>query len=70
MANTRDWINALSTSKTNWFHLAAQEETRFLYKTPVADLTLKLEAMQAHRDDEPGPYLEQLTWSKPKLLFS
>lgn len=70
MINTREWIHALTTSKTDWFHLAAQEETPFLYKTPVEDLKIKLEAMQAHREDEPGPYLAQLIGPKPTLLFS
>lgn len=67
--NTREWIQALTTSKTNWFHLAAQEETPFIFKTPIEDLTLKLEAMQAHRNDEPGPYLEQLIEPKPTMLY-
>jgi len=70
IANTRDWIHALESSRTNWFHLAAREQTPFLYKTPVEDLKIKLEAMQAHRGDEPGPYLPQLLEPKPTLLFS
>ena len=69
IANTQEWIHALTTSKTNWFHLAIQEETPFLYKTPVEDLTLKLEAMHAHLNDEPGPYLKQLTEPKPTFLY-
>ncbi|MGH9615205.1 MAG: hypothetical protein ACRD28_00590 [Acidobacteriaceae bacterium] len=70
MVNTRDWIQALDASRTNWFHLAVLEETPFLYKTPVEDLKIKLEAMEAHRSDEPGPYLKQLLDPKPTLLFS
>lgn len=69
MENTKNWIQALKTSRTNWFHLAAREETPFLYKTPVEDLEIKLEAMKAHRNDEPGPYLEQLTEPMPTLMF-
>lgn len=70
MVNTQDWIHALETGRTNWFHLSAQEQTPFLYKTPLEDMKIKLEAMQAHREDEPGPYLPQLLEPKPTLLFS
>lgn len=70
MANSREWIRALTDSRTNWFHLASQEETPFLYRTPVEDLKLKLEAMQNHIHDEPGLYLKELAEPKRKLLFS
>lgn len=70
IGNTQNWIEALKTSRTNWFHLAAREETPFMYKTPVEDLTIKLEAMQAHRKDDPGPYLEQLKEPMPVRMFS
>jgi hypothetical protein len=69
MENTKNWIQTLRTSRTNWFHLAAREETPFMYKTPIEDLEIKLEAMKAHRNDEPGPYLEQLTEPMPTLMF-
>jgi hypothetical protein len=71
IANTRDWIGLLRESKTNFFHLAAKEETPFLHKTPVEDLELKLEVMQAHINDEPGPYLKELTerYSERELLY-
>ena len=69
--NTKEWLRLLRESKTNWFRVAELQETPFLYKTPVPDLELKLEAMQAHLDDEPGPYLEELRSanSEAELLF-
>jgi hypothetical protein len=70
IANTADWIDALTGSRACWFHVAAREETPFLHKTPVEDLKLKLAVMQQHIDDEPGPYLKQILERKPKLQFS
>jgi hypothetical protein len=70
ISNTRDWIRILTESRTNFFHLAAGEETTFLHKTPVEDMKLRLEAMQAHLDDEPGPFLKELKEPKRRLLFS
>lgn len=60
MANTRQWIQVLTEAQTNFFHLTSREETPFLYKTPVEDLRLKLRVMEAHLEDEPGPYLPEL----------
>jgi hypothetical protein len=60
IANTTDWIHALTESKTNFFHISAKEETPFMYKTPIEDLQLKIVAMRAHINDQPGPYLKEL----------
>jgi hypothetical protein len=69
IANTREWIHVLKESKTNFFHIAAEEETPFLYKTPIEDFALKLEVMPAHINDEPGPYLPELTEPRRKQLL-
>ncbi len=62
IGNTRDWISLLESSTTNFFHLAEGEETPFIYKTPAADLALRLEVMERHRQDTPGPDLAELRW--------
>jgi len=69
--NTEAWIAALRDGETNWFRMTERRETPFLYKTPVSDLEVKLKAMRAHIDDEPGPYLEELRAenSEAELLF-
>ena len=69
IANTKDWIRVLKESKTNFFHVTAGEETPFLYKTPVEDFALKLEVMPAHINDEPGPFLPELTEPKTRQLL-
>ena len=58
--NTEDWIEALKNSKTNFFRTSSVRETPFLYKTPIEDLEVRLAAMKAHRNDEPGPYLSEI----------
>lgn len=62
IANTRDWIHALSTSRTNFFHLAEQVETPFLYKPIIDDMTLRVEVMERHMNDKAGPNLPELRW--------
>jgi hypothetical protein len=42
--NTKDWIQALTTSRTHFFRIAEEQETPFVYATPVEDFRLKLEA--------------------------
>ena len=71
ISNTRRWLDFLSTSRTEVFRITEGRETPFLYKTPVEDLRLKLEVMQAHINDQPGPFLSELTQplSERKLLF-
>ncbi|HEY3938598.1 MAG TPA: hypothetical protein VGL97_14275 [Bryobacteraceae bacterium] len=69
-ANTKLWIQALSDSKTVFFHTTTREETPFLYRTPIDDLKLKLSVMEAHKHDEPGPDLKEIASPKPKLQFS
>jgi hypothetical protein len=61
IANTTDWIRVLTESKTNFFHITSKSETPFMYKTPIEDLQLKLEVTRAHINDDPGPYLKELT---------
>jgi hypothetical protein len=61
IANTMDWIRLLTESKTNFFHITSKDETPFMYKTPIEDLQLKIEVTRAHINDEPGPYLMELT---------
>jgi hypothetical protein len=70
IANTKDWLGAFRDSKTCFFRVA-EEETPFLYKSPAADLAVKLEAMEAHINDEPGPYLRELSepFSARRLLY-
>ena len=58
--NTKQWLRLFDTSKTCFFR-TAEVETPFLYKTPKADMALKLEVMQAHLSDPPGPMLDELT---------
>ena len=60
IANTRDWIAALKSSRTIFFHTTDLEETPFLYKTPVEDLELRLAVMERHLGDPPGPDLPEL----------
>lgn len=69
--NTGEWIRFLRECSTYCFRVTEKRETPFLYKTPVKDLEVKLKAMQAHLDDEPGPYLEELHAenSESELLF-
>ncbi len=59
IANTQDWLHLLRESSTYFFRVA-EEETPFLHKTPAEDMEVKLLAMQAHKDDAPGPFLEEL----------
>lgn len=68
--NTGRWIRLLETTP-EVFHVAATEESPFLYKTPLEDFRLKREVMQARIDDEPGPYLKELSepYSERRLLF-
>ncbi|MCE5271358.1 hypothetical protein LLH00_08735 [bacterium] len=58
--NTRDWIALFESSRTNFFHISAVEETPFIYKTPLQDLRLRLEVMERHVSDAPGPDLAEL----------
>jgi hypothetical protein len=69
--NTQDWLRLLRTSRVSFFRVTEKQETPFLYKTPVEDFELKLEVMQNHIDDVPGPFLKELTeeWSESKLLY-
>ena len=60
IANTRDWIEHLETSRTNFFRVTDGEETPFLYKTPLEDMKIRLAAMERHIEDEPGPDLPEL----------
>lgn len=71
IANTRDWLDFFSATKTEVFRTTEGRETPFLYKTPVDDLQLKLKVMLAHVQDQPGPYLPELAQplSERKLLF-
>ena len=66
-----EWLRHLKQSKTNFFRVTEGRETPFLYKTPVADLELKLAAMRAHIGDQPGPDLEELRepLSEGRLLY-
>ena len=68
--NTEDWLALFRQSKTYFFR-TAETETPFLYKTPVEDLEIKLAAMRAHIDDEPGPFVKELTedLTERKLLY-
>lgn len=66
--NTKDWIDALTTSRTHFFRTAQKEETPFVYLTPVEDFRLKLEVMPRHLDDEPGPFLQDLIEPKRRKL--
>ena len=69
--NAQRWIDFLTQTKTPVFRVSAREETPFLYKTPIADLQVKIAAMQKHRTEEPGPYLKELSepHSENNLLF-
>ena len=72
ISNTQDWLHLLAASKTEIFRVTEGRETPFLYKTPVEDLRLKLEVMQAHIEDAPGPFLKELTepLTERRLLYS
>ena len=72
ISNTQEWLRHLAASKTEFFRVTEGRETPFLYKTPGADLRLKLEVMQTHLNDPPGPFLKELTepLSERKLLYS
>ena len=69
--NTQGWLRLFDTSKTYFFRTARNKETPFVYKTPKADMALKLKVMQAHLGDAPGPMLAELTEknSARNLLF-
>ncbi|HTO02314.1 MAG TPA: hypothetical protein VL069_01370, partial [Opitutus sp.] len=66
--NTTNWIHALTTSRTPFFRVAQEEETPFVYRTPVEDFRLKLEVMARHMNDEPGPFLRDLIEPKRRKL--
>jgi hypothetical protein len=66
--NTRDWIESLQTSRTPFFRCAEVDETPFLFATPLEDFTLKLDVMQRHLDDEPGPFLPDLREPRRRKL--
>lgn len=66
--NTKAWIHALTTSRSNFFRTAIQEETPFVHLTPLEDFKLKLEVMPRHLDDEPGPFLQDLIEPKRRKL--
>jgi hypothetical protein len=68
IANTTEWIAALTTSRTQFFRTAQEQETPFVYLTPVEDMKLKLEVMPRHLDDEPGPFLRDLIEPKRRKL--
>jgi hypothetical protein len=70
IANTKEWLRILRESRTYFFRVA-EVETPFLYKAPIEDMALKLEAMQAHINDEPGPYRKELAepFSARHLLY-
>ena len=69
--NTENWLHLLKASKVNFFRVTYEQETPFNYKTPIEDFELKLSAMKAHVNDDPGPYLKELfeTGSERNLLF-
>lgn len=69
--NTKQWLDFFSTATSEAFRVTEGNETPFLYKTPIKDLALKLEVMQAHIDDPPGPLVPELTepMSERDLLF-
>lgn len=66
--NTKEWIEALTTSRTHFFRTAEHQETPFVYLTPVEDFRLKLDVMPRHLDDEPGPFLQDLVEPKRRKL--
>ncbi len=69
--NTGDWLRLLRTSRVPFFRVTERQETPFLYKTPIEDMELKLQVMQDHVNDTPGPFLKELTeeWSESNLLY-
>jgi hypothetical protein len=70
IANAGELVRLLRDSGAVFFR-TAEVETPFLYRSPLEDLELKIEAMRAHIDDEPGPYLPELKepHSIRKLLY-
>ena len=58
--NTKRWIDMLRTSPTQFYQETSWLETPMLYRTLQTDLEARLPVMIAHRDDEPGPYIEEL----------
>jgi hypothetical protein len=67
---TERWIQILGEASTEFFRITTAEETPFLYQTPIEDFGVKLEAMRAHIEDEPGPDLQELALSKSRLLYA
>ncbi len=55
--NIQDWIALLQSSKVSFFRTTELRETPFQYKTPIEDFELKLQVMQDHINDTPGPDL-------------
>ena len=51
--------------------MAQLEKSSDSMKTPLEDFRLKREVMQARIDDEPGPYLKELSepYEERRLLF-
>jgi hypothetical protein len=70
IANTEEWLRVLRESRTYFFRVG-DDESPFMYKTPLADLELKLAVMRTHAGDEPGPDRKELRepFSARRLLF-
>ena len=70
LENTRAFRRLIETSPSRLIPETSGEETPFMHKAPFAwQLACKIEAMERHRDDPPGPWFEELLqpggWTQP-----
>ncbi len=61
LANVRQFIDLLESSPSTLIPVTSWEETTFIHRAPLSHLLkLKLDRMQRHLDDRPGPWFDEL----------
>jgi hypothetical protein len=62
LANTRDFMGLIQTSPSHLIPETSGEETTYMHKAPFSwQLACKIQGMERHRDDPPGPWFDELT---------
>lgn len=61
LGNVREFIELLESSPSTLIPVTSWEETTFIHRAPLSHLLrLKLDRMQRHLDDPPGPWFDEL----------
>ena len=59
--NTRRFVELLESSPSTLIPVTSWEETTFIHRAPLSHLLkLKLNRMERHMDDPPGPWFDEL----------